>query len=285
MKSTSLEYLKSIGVYPDTQLMKLNDNQYTGQWISSVILAHLDFDQEIHSIEATSMLFDMHPGILKQLLHMIEQLSIVIRTSERSPIHYFMRVTCVRLLTTHLYFLCAVKPMILRVLLSGSGPLKQILKQSNFQLQQCDIDPISFADNTELKTLFDLLLEFACSDDDKVEETALCEESSKTLVYLLDNTASSFSEKLSFIHKNILENKHRVLMEEMWLELNKKTTMLCWIEVLCDDNGKDSEKTTALSILYSFLDTYLNPPNGYEDEQKQRIENLLLLFQEFLLCE
>jgi hypothetical protein len=264
--------------------MKLNEKQFTGQWISSVILAHIDFDQEIQSIEPTSMLFDFHPDILKQLLHMIEKLSVAITTSGISPIHCFLRIVCIRLLTAHLYFLCALKSTIVRDLFSKSNLWKETVIWNTFQSQQCGIDSTSSVDDAKLKTLFDLLLEFASDYDDQAEQTTLCKESSKALIYLLHKTTSSFSEKLSFIHKYIFENKHRVLTEQLWLELNKKATMLCWIEVLCDGNGSDSEKATALSILYSFLDAYWNPPNGFEDEQKQRIENLLLLFQEFLLC-
>ena len=48
-ESFSLDYLKSLDVYPNSQLMEIDEQLFTGQFISSIILSHIDFDNEIHS--------------------------------------------------------------------------------------------------------------------------------------------------------------------------------------------------------------------------------------------
>ncbi|CAF3806237.1 unnamed protein product, partial [Rotaria sp. Silwood1] len=58
--------------------------------------------------------------------------------------------------------------------------------------------------------------------------------------------------------------------------LSCNETLLCWIEILCDNN---SEKTQALTILYSFLDIYLNSSN---DIIIQHMEQLLVMFQKLI---
>ncbi|CAF2404326.1 unnamed protein product [Rotaria sp. Silwood2] len=36
-------------VYPNSQLLKLDEQLITGQFLASIILAHIDFDNTIHS--------------------------------------------------------------------------------------------------------------------------------------------------------------------------------------------------------------------------------------------
>ncbi|CAF3200290.1 unnamed protein product, partial [Rotaria sp. Silwood2] len=41
-KILSIDYLKSIGSYPNTQLLNLNEELFTGQFISSIIVSHIE---------------------------------------------------------------------------------------------------------------------------------------------------------------------------------------------------------------------------------------------------
>ncbi|CAF3460153.1 unnamed protein product, partial [Rotaria sp. Silwood2] len=107
--STALEYLKSIGAFPSTQLILLNKEKFTGQFLSSILLAYIDLHNHIQSklyFESDSLddllSFEFHPNTFKQLFDLIERL-MIIQSSSNTSLVYILGV-CLRLLTTHLYF-------------------------------------------------------------------------------------------------------------------------------------------------------------------------------------
>ncbi|CAF0824036.1 unnamed protein product, partial [Didymodactylos carnosus] len=283
-----LDYLKSIEAFPSTQLMELDEKQFTGQFISSTILAHIDFHNEINSIEQLksgslngSISFDFHPNTFQQLFHIIEQLATR-KTQDSNTVILHMLTVCLRLFTTHLKFLCIVKSNVERDLLKTNDEIRKFVR-ALFSQSDSSIDLKAFATDDELRKWFELLLTLACDGDEKSDESIICKEASKALVYVIDQKTSSFAEKLSFIHKYIVENKHPVLIEQLFIELNKKVTLLSWIEVLCDDDDSKPDKTTAYKILYSFIDICLDPLSDIQEEQKQKIQQVLLLFQQLLI--
>ncbi|CAF3962695.1 unnamed protein product [Rotaria sp. Silwood2] len=286
--SIGLDYLKSVGAYPDTQLVTMNENQFTGQFISSIILAHIDFDNENHWIEQfnkgsidSSFSFDFHPDTFKQLFLIIEQL-IDDTKSERNPTTKFILIVCVRLFTTHLKFFCSLESNINKDLFSINDEWSKSYLWERFQSSN-DINLTTFATDIELHQWFQLFFQIVSNHDEQFQSTILCQEASRALIYLLDKTTSSFIEKLSFIHKHIFENKHPVLIEQLWFELNRKVTLLSWIEVLCDEKENQAEKSVAFHKLHLLIDIYLNPSNDFEKEQRLRIKELLLSFQKLLL--
>jgi hypothetical protein len=240
--------LKSIEAFPNEQLIKLDDQRFSGQFISSIIFAHIDIDQEFNSKKQfqsaslnSSMSFEFHPNTFKQLFHIIEQLSA--KDSNTAVVHIL--TVCLRLFTTHLKFLCAVK---------------------------LNLDD-------DLEKWFAVLLKLAC--DEKLDYKAICREASKALIYVIEKKQSSFIEKLAFIHKYTIEQKYPILTEQLLLELNRKVTLLNWINMLCDDKP---EKITAMTILYSFIDTYFNASSDISEEQRQCIKQILISFQQLLLA-
>ncbi|CAF1635558.1 unnamed protein product [Didymodactylos carnosus] len=108
-------------------------------------------------------------------------------------------------------FLCVVKSNIERDLLKTNDEIRRSVRalppQSN-----CDIDLKAFATDAELRKWFELLLALPCDGDEKSNEPTICKEASKALVYIIDQKTSSFAEKLSFIDKYIVENKHPALI-------------------------------------------------------------------------
>jgi hypothetical protein len=52
--------------------------------------------------------------------------------------------------------------------------------------------------------------------------------------------------------------------------------------MLCDDKP---EKITAMTILYSFIDTYFNASSDISEEQRQCIKQILISFQQLLLVQ
>ncbi|CAM4818443.1 unnamed protein product [Rotaria magnacalcarata] len=144
-----------------------------------------------------------------------------------------------------------------------------------------NIDLTIFASDIELQKWFDLLLALACDDENKNSESiTICSEASKALIYILTLKSTSIIEKLSFIHKYIINNKYHVLIEQLFIELNKTDTILNWIEILCDHK---SEKREAFTILYSFIDICFGQTHDINEEHKQRTKQVLESFQQFFL--
>jgi hypothetical protein len=103
------------------------------------------------------------------------------------------------------------------------------------------------------------------------------------LIYLVDLKATLFIEKLSFIHKHVVENKYRELVEELLIELNERVTLMNWIELIFNDNEIRPEKNQALSILDSFVRICLNSSSSLNQEQKQKLLKTLALLQQYFL--
>ena len=237
ISSISLDYLKSIGEYPNAE----EDKLLTGQLFASIILSHIDFDDQIYSpkrlecgsVESTFS-FEFHPRTFQLLFDIIEQLA-----EHPSTVMIHILTVCLRLFTTHLKFL-------------GTSAT----------------DLSTFANTDQLNKWFHRLLQFACDENQRL----ISVEASNALVYLINLQKWSFTEKLSFIHKYIQENQYPILIEHLLIELNKEETMMDWIELLCDKDDQKPDKTTALNILYLFIDS-----------QEQRIMKSLLSFQQLLI--
>ncbi|CAF4363265.1 unnamed protein product, partial [Rotaria sordida] len=45
----AVEYLKLIEAYPDIQLITLNEKKFTGQFICSILLVHIDLHNQFHA--------------------------------------------------------------------------------------------------------------------------------------------------------------------------------------------------------------------------------------------
>ena len=235
VSSLSLDYLKSLNVYPNSQLMEIDEQLFTGQFISSIILTHINFDNEIHSNNGSidsSFSFEFHSETFKQLFEIIEQLS---SHQMNSTILHILTI-CLRLFTTHLKFLCALK--------------------SNLDDSMKNFDLIKW---------FQIISKLACNE----EQLIICQEASKALIYIINYQASTFSERLFIMHQYILDNQHPILIKELLIEMNREETIVNWIEVLYESDRK---------ILYSFIDIYFNLSNEIDNEQKQQIQNMLMLF-------
>ncbi|CAF4787472.1 unnamed protein product, partial [Rotaria sp. Silwood1] len=218
------------------------------------------------------MSFDFHPNTFKQLFDIIQQLTVIPLEDLNMNLTYIL-IICLRLFTKHLKFLFVLITNPFRNLLFTND---DIIKPVSINQ---DIDLNEFIHDNDLQTWFDTLLILACRDDEKLEQITICRQASKALMQILNKKMSTFTEKLSFIHKYIIENKHLILINELVVELNKNTTLLCWIELLCNNK---SENITALNILYSFIDISFNSSNEMESKMKQQIQQILQRFQQFL---
>ncbi|CAF0744045.1 unnamed protein product [Didymodactylos carnosus] len=223
------------------------------------------------------MSFEFHPNTFKQLFHIIQQLTVTTAEELNANLVQIL-IICLRLFTTHLKFLCAVTPNLHRDLLATNEDMKKtVTVQSSASNKEINLS--EFATNDELRTWFDTLLMLACSRDGKQQQTVISREASKALIHVLDKYVPTFTDKLSFIHKYIFENKHPILIEQLITELNTNATLLSWIEVLCDNDDNKLEKRAAFNILYSFTDIYLNSSS---DMTTQRIQQVLQMFQQLV---
>ncbi|CAF3035361.1 unnamed protein product [Rotaria sp. Silwood2] len=249
----SLEYLKSIEVFPSTQLIALNDRKFTGQFISSILLVHIDLHNQLQAklqFERGSMIgsfsFEFEPETFKYLYEIIEQLTMM-QSLSNDNLEYILTV-CLRLFMTHFKFLIASNI-------------------DNFH---------DFMNENDIEKWFILISKFAF--DDKSEERK--KEASKILIDLIDKKLLSFPKMLTFFHTYIMENKYPILIEQLFDKLTQNVFIYKWIEVLCDDrNIQDRE--LAYTVLHSFMDIVLKP-NSMDFEKGNRLLEILLMFQELL---
>ncbi|CAF3009938.1 unnamed protein product [Rotaria sp. Silwood2] len=261
--------------FPNTRLRNLHRKQFLGQFISVFIFIHISFHNTIDvnkEYNSNSISFEFHPNTFKQLFDIIQQLTVIPLEDLNMNLTYIL-IICLRLFTRHLKFLFILI----------TNPFRDLLFTNNDIIKPVsinqDIDLNEFIHDNDLQTWFDTLLIIACRDDEKLEQITICREALKALMQILNKKMSTFTEKLSFIHKYILENKHFILINELLIELNKNTTLLCWIELLCNNK---SETITALNILYSFIDISFNSSNEMKPKVKQQIQQILQRFQQFL---
>ncbi|CAF2919893.1 unnamed protein product [Rotaria sp. Silwood2] len=192
-------------------------------------------------------------------------------------------IVCLRLCIRHLEILCSAKSNLDNNLLTRNDEVIKVVQSSITSSSNTDLDLTAFATDDQLQKWFETLLKLACIDDGKPEQVIICRQASKALLYIFDVRTSSFIEKLSFIHKHIMENKHSVFVEQLCKELTKNIVLLSWIETLCKGNADESEKNTAFKILYSFIDSCFKPSNEIKNEQQQQFKRILIVFQQLLL--
>ncbi|CAF4618471.1 unnamed protein product, partial [Rotaria socialis] len=243
------EYLKSIEAFPNTQLIQLNENKFTGQFICSILLVHIDLHNQLHAksqFERDSMngsfSFELESETFKYLYEIIEQL-----TAEPfdANFEYILNV-CLRLFTTHLQFLVTAN-------------------FDNFH---------EFLNEHDIEKWFVLLSKLAF--DDKLQESQ--KEASQALTYLIEKQASSFDKMLTFIHTHIIENKHPILSDQLLEKLNQQVFINKWIEALCNTQ----ESTLAYTVLHLFIDIILKS-TSVDIEQVNRLRKIIIMFQELLL--
>ncbi|CAF4751629.1 unnamed protein product [Rotaria sp. Silwood1] len=284
------DYLKAIGVFPNSQLVQLNEKEFTGPFVASVVLAHIDFYNRIHSVEHlkygsidSSISFEFHPTTFEQLFHIIEQF-IATKIKGSNMIICHILTVCLRLFATHLKFLSIVSSTLDRDLLSTNEKYRKTSRISSSK-SKFDIDLTIFANDHQYQLWFDLLLKLICNEDEILRQGQIRQEASKALMYIIDKRARSFTEKLSFFYAYIIENKYSLFVEQLFIELKKSILLLSWIEVLVNDDENNSEKMTALAILYSFVDICSNPSNDIDLPRKKQIRQILIMFQELLLTQ
>ncbi|CAF4720715.1 unnamed protein product, partial [Rotaria magnacalcarata] len=250
----AVEYLKSIEAYPNTQLIKLNEKKFTGQFICSVLLVHIDLHNQVHAksqFECSSMngsfSFELEPETFKYLYELIEQLT-TIQASLDANLEYVLNV-CLRLFTTHLQFLI----------------------DANFDNFH------EFLNEHGIEKWFTLISRLAL--DDKLEESK--NEASKALTYLIEKQTLSFGKMLTFIHKHIIENKRPILIDQLLNKLNRPVFIYRWIEILCD-NQDAQDSALAYIVLHSLIDMVLKP-TLLDIETVSRLREILIIFQELLL--
>ena len=239
-----MDYFKSIGVYPTTELVKLNTELFTGQFISSIILSHIDITNDINSLTQQSnfrsLSSEFHPTTFQSLFHLIERLT----PSTNNLLNQILTI-CIKLFTTHLQLLLNIR--------------------SHINLSE-------YASNDHLNKWFLHFSTLACNES----FPQIAKEASKAFLTILNiQSSSSIAEKFTIIHRYILENKHPILIEQLCIELNTMETLRSWIIGLDNTN----EKTILLEILYSFLELYFHT----EVESKLQIEKMLISFQSLML--
>lgn len=270
--------MKTLGVFPNSTLVHLDEKEFTGPFVASVILTHIDFYSRIHSTEQykmntinSSIAFEFHGDTFEQLFSIIDRLTTSPPAISNKIVEVILTV-CLRLFTMHLRFLCSAAPTVHRDLLSVSDEWKKVVDNSSTK-SDSTVDLSKFPTDHQFNQWFNVLLKLIQQNS---KQQILCQEASKALICIMNKIASSFTEKLSFYHKTITENPCPQLLEQVLEELKKNTTLLSWIELLLNDNVNQSDKAIASTLLYSLIDMCFKSSNGTE------IKQILFLFHEFL---
>jgi hypothetical protein len=102
-----LDYLKSIGLFPT---IPPTEEFFSGQFLSSIILSHIDIENEMNLFTKQSKLSsfscEFHPTTFKYLFNIIEQLTT---TSESNNTITHILNICLRLSATHFQLLSDIK--------------------------------------------------------------------------------------------------------------------------------------------------------------------------------
>ena len=265
---------------------EFDEKKLTGQYVSSILLAYIDLDNEIYSKKQfknnslnDSFSFNFHPNTFRQLFKIIEQLSIrEVHDSTSDAVNYIL-IFSIRLFTTHLKFLSIMKTNVDKDLLSTNEQIKIVTSCDELQLNN-KIDLTRFGTNEEVTKWFQLFLKLASHNSEKFEEKIISKEASKALIYIIDQEALSLKDRLALVDKYIIKNQQYTLIEHFFSEANKSIILFSWIEVLC---AKNSDESIALNVLYSFIDIYFNKTSNMKEEQRQEIQQILFSFQRFLL--
>ncbi|CAF3346877.1 unnamed protein product [Rotaria socialis] len=222
----------------------------------------------------SSISFEFHRNTFQQLFSILEQLTMRVSEQPKLAIIHSLRI-CTRLFKTHLRFLHALKSNIDTKILTKVNCDTRQMAQDSFDLS-------TFANTDELTKWFHFFSDLVCRDTQS-ESITTRRDASKALIYLVDLKATLFIEKLSFIHKHVMENKYHELVEELLIELNERVTLMNWIELIFNDNEIRPEKNQALAILYSFVRICLNSSSSLNQEQKQKLIQTLALLQQYFL--
>lgn len=215
--SAAVEYLQSIEAYPNTQLIKLNENKFTGQFICSVLLVHIDLHNQFYvksKFECESFSFELEPETFKYLYE------IIIEASSDTNLEYITNVLFKIIYNTFTIFIIDAN-------------------LDNFH---------EFLNENDLEKWFTLIYKLAF--DDKSDERK--KEASRALVYLIEKQ-TSFGKMLTSIHKHIIENQHPISIDLLLNKLNQQVFIYKWIQILCD-NQHTQDKTLAYTVLHSFID-------------------------------
>ncbi|CAM4974073.1 unnamed protein product [Rotaria socialis] len=278
-----LEQLHSIGGFPNTRLKNMPAKQFTGQFVSLFIFTHIDFHNRVNTNKqfnsgstSSSMSFEFHPDTYKQLFDIIKKLTAVPTKDFNINLNYIL-IICLRLFAVHLKFLFAIT----------TNPSYRFLLTNNNRIRNDDVNQeINVSDfnisNDDLQLWSDTLLMLACREYEKSEQMITCSLASKCFIQILNGKVSSFTEKLSFIHQYIIENKHYILIRDFLTEFNTNTVLLTWIEVLCDNR---LDNRIAFNILYLFLDIYFNPSNEMKPKILNLIQQIIQRFQRIVFMQ
>ncbi|CAF4761972.1 unnamed protein product, partial [Rotaria socialis] len=186
----------------------------------------------------SSISFEFHRNTFQQLFSILEQLTMRVSEQPKLAIIHSLRI-CTRLFKTHLRFLHALKSNIDTKILTKVNCDTRQMAQDSFDLS-------TFANTDELTKWFHFFSDLVCRDTQS-ESITTRRDASKALIYLVDLKATLFIEKLSFIHKHVMENKYHELVEELLIELNERVTLMNWIELIFNDNEIRPEKNQALA--------------------------------------
>ena len=234
----SLNYLKSINAFPNTS----DTTSITGQLLSSILLSHIDLENEMFGSEKTTNLSSFSCEFHSQTFHIVFDLLHQLSSSSSTNIVDHLLFVCLRLFTRHLQLLVDLQSSINLVDYVSIDQQDKWLKFF-FQLSINDTSPI------------------------------VAREASKALIHVLN--IQSISNKLTFIHQQIQDNQHSILIEQLFIELNRNDTLLAWTKSLNDEQHKN----VTLPILYALIDRY----SQAESPHRSQLETVLVSFHNQLL--
>ncbi|CAF4306525.1 unnamed protein product, partial [Adineta steineri] len=182
----------------------------------------------------------------------------------------FIENICLKLFTTHLKFLSAMTTDHHRNL---SQNMETPSTESNDSIHWN-----RFMNNNKLHHWFDTLMILTT---DKYE-LSIRRQASKAILHLIDIQSESFIDKLTLLHKYILESKNSVLIEQITIELSTNAMLLSWIQLLVHD-FKSMTTSPSWIIFNSSMNIYFNSSTIIST--KMSIEKIFVRFQQLVFVQ
>ena len=210
-----------------------------GQLLVSILLSHIDIENEIEQSIKPMNLTSFSYEFHPKTFAILFNLLEQLTSADSSDILQQILFVCLRLFTRHLQLLVDL---------------------------QSSINSNEDQDHW-LKFLFQLSI--------KEDSQFIAREASKALIHVLN--LQSIPNKLTFIHRQIQDNKHPILIEEFFVELNRNTTVSNLIKSLNDQQ----EKIITWSVLHTLIDLH----SQTEFPCRSQLEKFLFSFQDHLLSK
>ena len=231
----------------------------SGRMLSSVILAHVDLQAQDDLMSPDTLAFEFHPNTFQQIFSIIEQLSSNSSASITTVEEQILFVS-LRLFEMHLRYLSMIS-------LSIDEERDSIVSTELLT---------RYTNHDDLSCWYAVLLKIAM--DGNFNKSQINDRASKALMTVIELRSSTFADRLSVLHRIIIDNKSSSLVKQCFIQLEEYSFVCNWLDsILQEDNNAT---ISSYQVLEYLIEIYFNNTTNHPNEE---IEQILSTFQKNLL--